>query len=107
MSLLKLNSIKVATLLMVAVFVYDIFFVFITPYLTGGDSVMLTVAGGGGGDESFCYKYPDDNSCKGVGFIPMLFILPKVNDPDNGSVILGLGDIVCKSLRREMFVLIS
>ncbi|KAG7354660.1 signal peptide peptidase [Nitzschia inconspicua] len=94
LSLLKLNSIKIATALMVAVFLYDIFFVFLTPYLTGGDSVMLAVASGGGGGESFCYKYPDDRSCTGVTFIPMLLIIPKVNDVMNGSIILGLGDIV-------------
>ena len=51
LSLLKLNSIKVATILLVAVFIYDIFFVFISPYVFNGDNVMVTVAtSGGGGD---------------------------------------------------------
>lgn len=94
LSLLKLNSIKIATALMVAVFIYDIFFVFLTPYLTGGDSVMLTVASGGGSGSTFCHQYPEDRNCAGVTFIPMLLIIPKVNDILNGSVILGLGDIV-------------
>lgn len=96
MSILKLNSIKIATLLMVAIFLYDIFFVFITPFLTGGDSIMLTVAGGGGasGWEDYCYRYPDDRECRGITFLPMLLLLPKVNDFADRSVILGLGDII-------------
>lgn len=97
-AVLKITSIKIATLLLVAIFVYDVFFVFITPFLTGGVSVMLRVASGGenpNGDD-FCYKYPDDSFCKGIGFLPMLFILPKTNDYANGSVILGLGDIICE-----------
>mmetsp|Transcript_6520 Transcript_6520/g.13851 ORF Transcript_6520/g.13851 Transcript_6520/m.13851 type:complete len:962 (-) Transcript_6520:462-3347(-) len=93
---LKLNSIKIATILLVAIFFYDIFFVFITPFLTGGVSVMLNVATGSNdlNAEIFCYKYPDERSCKGIGFLPMLFMLPQVNDYANRSVILGLGDIV-------------
>jgi hypothetical protein len=98
MSMLKLNSVKIATLLMVAIFLYDIFFVFITPYLTGGDSVMLTVAGGSESTDDYCFKYPDDRECKGINFLPMLLILPKVNDYANGSVILGLGDVIRKYL---------
>ena len=97
-SVMKLNSIKIATILLVGIFFYDIFFVFITPFLTGGISVMLQVASGSenpnGAD--FCYKYPEDRFCKGIGFLPMLFILPKANDYADGSVILGLGDIIRK-----------
>merc|ERR1712038_714503 len=33
---MKLNSIKVAAILLIAAFFYDIFFVFVTPYLTKG-----------------------------------------------------------------------
>jgi hypothetical protein len=93
MSLLKLNSIKIATFLLVTVFFYDIFFVFLTPFLTGGQSIMLMVAGGSG-TEAHCYKYQEERSCLGVTFLPMLFILPRVNDYSNGSVILGLGDVI-------------
>ena len=60
---------------------------------------MLDVATGSNdlNAEIFCYKYPDERSCKGIGFLPMLFMFPQVNDYANTSVILGLGDIVCKS----------
>lgn len=95
-SVLKLNSIKIATILLVAIFFYDIFFVFITPFITGGASVMLQVASGSAdpSGEEYCYKYPDSRWCKGIGFLPMLFIFPKTNDYANGSVLLGLGDII-------------
>lgn len=57
---------------------------------------MLKVATGSDNPsgEAFCFKYPDERACKGIGFLPMLFILPQVNDYANRSVILGLGDIV-------------
>ena len=100
LSMMKLGSIKVATLLLLMVFVYDIFFVFITPLFLGGESIMITVAKGGAGDstaDDFCYKYPDDKDCTGIDFLPMLLIIPRLNDYRDGSSLLGLGDIVCKS----------
>ena len=46
---MKLNSIKVASILLTAAFFYDIFFVFVTPLLTkGGKSIMVDVATSGG-----------------------------------------------------------
>jgi hypothetical protein len=97
--MMKLNSIMIASMLLVAVFCYDIFFVFLTPLFMDGQSVMITVAKGGGGDstaDDFCYRYPDDKDCTGIDFLPMLLIIPRINDYMNGSVLLGLGDIVCK-----------
>jgi signal peptide peptidase-like protein 2B len=68
---MKLNSIKVASMLLTAAFFYDIFFVFVTPYLTkGGKSIMVDVATSGGpptADPSWCEKYPDGQECKGGG----------------------------------------
>ena len=99
--MMKLNDIRIATYLMVAIFFYDIFFVFITPLFTEtGDSVMLTVAKGGASQEStddFCVRYPDDRDCTGIDFLPMLLLIPRVNDIYQGNVLLGLGDIVCES----------
>ena len=42
-SFIKLPNIKVATIILVCLFFYDIFWVFISPYLFG-DNVMVTVA---------------------------------------------------------------
>eukprot|EP00547_Thalassionema_nitzschioides_P018691 CAMPEP_0194255226 /NCGR_PEP_ID=MMETSP0158-20130606/33857_1 /TAXON_ID=33649 /ORGANISM="Thalassionema nitzschioides, Strain L26-B" /LENGTH=810 /DNA_ID=CAMNT_0038993511 /DNA_START=54 /DNA_END=2486 /DNA_ORIENTATION=- len=101
LSLFRLNSIKVATVLLAAVFVYDIFFVFLTPYLFNGESVMITVAQGGGPpevSEDYCEKYPDDSQCRQGQPLPMLLSIPRIGDFRGGSSLLGLGDIVLPGL---------
>jgi len=102
LAVIKLNSIKVATMLLVAGFFYDIFFVFITPYLTkGGKSIMIDVATSGGppkADPQFCEKYPSDADCQGGDPLPMLLTIPRLFDFHGGSSLLGLGDIVLPGL---------
>lgn len=49
---IRLPSLKICAVLLVLLFFYDIFFVFVTPYLTGkAESVMEEVATGGKSDE--------------------------------------------------------
>jgi len=98
LGLVRLNSVKVATLLLVAAFIYDIFFVFLTPYIFG-ESVMMTVATGGGAveDPLHCEKYPLDSKCDNTP-LPMLFAIPRINDYRGGFSMLGLGDIVLPGL---------
>jgi len=101
LGLLRLYSIKVATVLLLAVFVYDVFFVWISPYLFDGDSVMVTVATSGGPGElsqDECEKYPFERECRKGQPLPMLLTLPKINDFRGGSHLLGLGDIVLPGL---------
>jgi signal peptide peptidase-like protein 2B len=100
LKILRLNSIKVATVLLIAVFIYDIFFVFLSPYIFGGESVMVTVATGGGTEVSadFCQKYPSDSRCRDGQPLPMLLTIPRINDFRGGSSLLGLGDIVLPGL---------
>mmetsp|Transcript_39867 Transcript_39867/g.119980 ORF Transcript_39867/g.119980 Transcript_39867/m.119980 type:complete len:1066 (-) Transcript_39867:213-3410(-) len=101
LSLIRLNSIKIATILLVAAFVYDIFFVFITPYIFDGDSIMITVATSGGppdADPDYCEKYPSETECQGGDPLPMLLTVPRINDYRGGSNLLGLGDIVLPGL---------
>lgn len=98
---IKLNSVRVATILLLVAFFYDIFFVFITPYLFKGKSVMITVATSGGppkADALWCEKYEDDPNCQGGDPLPMLFTIPRINDYHGGSSMLGLGDIVLPGL---------
>lgn len=98
---LRLNSIKVATVLLIAVFIYDIFFVFLSPYFFGGDSVMVTVATTGGPaavSADYCEKYPSDGQCKEGQPLPMLLTIPRIDDYRGGSSLLGLGDIVLPGL---------
>eukprot|EP00956_Cyclotella_meneghiniana_P043468 scaffold271624_cov175-Cyclotella_meneghiniana.AAC.1 len=75
LSTIKLNSIKVASILLTVAFFYDIFFVFVTPLLTKhGESIMVNVATTGGppkADPSWCEKYPNDADCKGGDPLPM------------------------------------
>jgi signal peptide peptidase-like protein 2B len=100
LSLLTLNSIKVATILLVATFVYDIFFVFISPFIFD-ESVMVTVATSGGapeGSQDLCEKYPDDGQCQGGDPLPLLLTFPRIMDYRGGSSLLGLGDIVIPGL---------
>ena len=99
LSLIKLNSIRVASILLIVAFLYDIFFVFVTPLLFHGKSVMITVATSGGpprADPLWCEKYPDDADCQGGDPLPMLLTMPRIGDYAGGASLLGLGDIVRK-----------
>lgn len=101
LAVIKLNSLKVAALLLIVAFFYDIFFVFVTPLLFKGKSVMITVATSGGpptADPAWCEKYPDDAGCQGGQPLPMLFQIPRIGDYQGGSSLLGLGDIVLPGL---------
>lgn len=101
LQVIKLNSIRVASILLMVAFFYDIFFVFVTPLLFKGKSVMIAVATSGGppkADPLWCEKYPDDRDCQGGDPLPMLFTIPRINDYQGGSSLLGLGDIVLPGL---------
>lgn len=78
----RLSNIKVATVLLCCAFVYDIFWVFISPLLFH-DSVMIAVARG-------------DNS--GGNAIPMLLRVPRFFDPWGGYDMIGFGDILFPGL---------
>eukprot|EP00591_Stephanopyxis_turris_P012612 CAMPEP_0195509108 /NCGR_PEP_ID=MMETSP0794_2-20130614/2133_1 /TAXON_ID=515487 /ORGANISM="Stephanopyxis turris, Strain CCMP 815" /LENGTH=685 /DNA_ID=CAMNT_0040636243 /DNA_START=250 /DNA_END=2307 /DNA_ORIENTATION=- len=100
LGLIRLNSIKVASILLTAAFFYDIFFVFITPYFFQ-KSIMITVATSGGpptADPTWCEKYPSDADCQGGDPLPMLFTIPRLGDYQGGASLLGLGDVVLPGL---------
>ncbi|PIA25739.1 hypothetical protein AQUCO_10800023v1 [Aquilegia coerulea] len=78
----RLPNIKVASVLLCCAFVYDIFWVFISP-LFFKESVMIAVARG-------------DNS--GGETIPMLLRLPRFFDPWGGYDMIGFGDILFPGL---------
>ncbi len=78
----RLPNIKVATVLLCCAFVYDIFWVFISPVIFH-DSVMIAVARG-------------DNS--GGEAIPMLLRVPRFFDPWGGYDMIGFGDILFPGL---------
>jgi len=78
---IRLPNIKVSGILLTLAFLYDIFWVFISP-LIFKSSVMITVATGGGTGEN----------------MPMLIRLPRFSDELHGYSLLGLGDIALPGL---------
>ena len=75
LGLIHINRIMIATILLTIVFIYDVFYVFLSPYIFGR-SVMMDVALGGayGVDPTFCEKYTD-SSCRGsMAPLPMLLV---------------------------------
>lgn len=81
LGLVHINTLMVATILLVLIFFYDIFYVFLTPYIFGS-SVMIDVATGGGGsvDADFCEKYPSDSACRGYKApLPMMLAVPWIS----------------------------
>ncbi|OQS07725.1 signal peptide peptidase [Thraustotheca clavata] len=100
---IRLPNIKVATVLLILVFLYDIFFVFISPYIFG-KSVMIVAAQGGKQDPNtapaaYCLRYPLDTTYGCVKEeIPILLRFPKITNWIGGQAMLGLGDIVLPGL---------
>ncbi|GER40812.1 signal peptide peptidase-like [Striga asiatica] len=82
LQLAQLPNIKVATVLLCCAFLYDIFWVFLSPYIFH-DSVMIAVARG---DKS------------GGESIPMLLRVPRLADPYYGYNMIGFGDILFPGL---------
>ena len=87
LKVLRLPSLKICTILLCALFFYDIFFVFITP-LFMGKSVMVEVATGHSSDEQ----------------LPMVLRVPHLSsDPSRVCYVhtyslLGFGDILVPGL---------
>ncbi|KAL3507174.1 hypothetical protein ACH5RR_032556 [Cinchona calisaya] len=82
LQLAQLPNLKVATVLLCCAFLYDIFWVFLSPYIFH-DSVMIVVARGDkAGGES----------------IPMLLRVPRFFDPWGGYDMIGFGDILFPGL---------
>lgn len=102
LSTMRVNGLKVASVLLSLAFFYDVFMVFITPYLTQGHtSIMVHVATSGGPPKAgpeWCEKYPKDDNCMGGDPLPMLLTMPRFGDYRGGSSLLGLGDIVLPGL---------
>lgn len=95
----RLPNLKTATILLGLAFFYDVFFVFISPYIFNS-SVMVQVATGpttSHDDENFCEKYPDDETCQTTE-LPMLLVVPTFSSYLSSESMLGLGDIVLPGL---------
>ncbi|XP_053127635.1 signal peptide peptidase-like 2A isoform X2 [Hemicordylus capensis] len=84
-TLLKVPSFKLCVLFLLLLFVYDIFFVFITPFLTkSGKSIMVEVATGSGDSKE---KLPGLFKVPPVNFPSLMFCFPQFS-------MLGFGDVL-------------
>ncbi|KAL3778195.1 hypothetical protein ACHAW5_003961, partial [Stephanodiscus triporus] len=100
LGLVHIRTIMIATIVLTLLFVYDVFFVLISPYIFG-TSVMVDVATGNPSDvdPSFCEKYPTNPGCRGsLAPLPMMLAIPWFNDYRGGFSMVGLGDIVLPGL---------
>nr|XP_046917330.1 signal peptide peptidase-like 2A [Dermatophagoides farinae] len=109
---LRLPSLRICTYLMSILFLYDIFFVFITPLFTSkGQSIMVEVATGGNGPSSNSPMNYMEYRCEGtpVETLPMLFRVPQKlfqYDPTDfydvctrgSDSMLGYGDVMIPGL---------
>lgn len=88
---IRLPTFKACTLLLLVLFIYDVFFVFITPFLTkNGNSIMVEVATG-----------PTDSATHEK--LPMVLKVPRLNTSplalcDRPFSLLGFGDILVPGL---------
>ena len=104
---LRMQSLRSVAILLCAFFVYDIFMVFITPFLLGGAGIMVDVATAGAStqydgpdtQECHCRLYPSDTPVCGPGEVmPILMRVPRFQDYRGGYAMLGLGDIIVPGL---------
>lgn len=95
-SFVRIPSLKMLTILMLGLLVYDVLFVFVSPLLFGGRNVMVDVA-------TALPRNPLDVALGGLGFpglavanlaFPGKFLIPVDWGKSAEFVILGLGDVV-------------
>ncbi|KAF1786928.1 Peptidase A22B, signal peptide peptidase [Phytophthora cactorum] len=91
---IRLPNLRVATSLLTAAFIYDVFFVYVSP-LVFGSNVMVDVASGGGST-----RLSGDTDGDGVTVrpTPMVLSVPLVFSVYGGEALLGLGDIIIPGL---------
>ena len=100
--LVQLPNLSIATSLLVVFLFYDIFMVFLSPFIFHS-SVMLDVATAGGSDSqstvqgsNVCHKSYGEN-------MPMLFLVPR-DDWRGGYTMLGLGDVIFPALLTTLML---
>ena len=99
---IRLPSFRICTILLSLLFLYDIFFVFLTPFITSsGKSVMVEVATGGSPDGGS--GGPGDGTGTPRETLPMVLTVPHLswsNDssPSRSYSLLGFGDILVPGL---------
>ncbi|GMF47290.1 unnamed protein product [Phytophthora fragariaefolia] len=93
----RLPNLRVATSLLTAAFIYDVFFVYISP-LIFGSNVMVDVASGGGGMQLGSEPGAANGGKGAVQPTPMVLSVPLIFSVYGGEALLGLGDIIIPGL---------
>lgn len=95
-----LPNLRVASILLSVAFCYDVFFVYLSPYIFGSN-VMIAVASGGANvkvhSRHFCALYPSSPECYHET-MPLVLRIPLLFSSYSGEAMLGLGDIVLPGL---------
>ncbi|GAB9468995.1 Signal peptide peptidase-like, aspartyl protease family a22b [Globisporangium polare] len=99
---IELPSLRVGAILLSVAFVYDVFFVYLSPFVFGSN-VMVDVASGGGNTRrvlglSFCDQHPQDPACLHHQSVPMVLSIPLLFSFYGGNALLGLGDLIIPGL---------
>ncbi|TDH74461.1 hypothetical protein CCR75_003028 [Bremia lactucae] len=100
----RLPNLKVATVLLGFVFIYEVFIYFVLPFISE-ESIMIKAVEDGtqrisdGVSNAYCLRYPTDvkHDCRSES-MPTQLRVPTVLDWRSGSSILGLGNIVLPGL---------
>jgi hypothetical protein len=99
---LRLPDFRSACALLPLVLLYDVFWVFLQPRLTGGGSVMVDVATSGGGARArplpLLLRVPDPLFGRAAALAAALPGLPASISPGGGGSLLGFGDVVLPGL---------
>lgn len=107
LSTLRLPNLMSASLLLWGFFAYDIFAVFVTPWLTpDGSSVMVEVATAGStpvSTQCACRYSPDATACQPSSLMPLLLAIPRWDDYRGSYALLGFGDLIVPGIAM-MFV---
>ncbi|KAI9992033.1 hypothetical protein PInf_017413 [Phytophthora infestans] len=92
----RLPNLRVATSLLTAAFIYDVFFVYISP-LVFGSNVMVDVASGGASTRLSAVADGEEVTVQPT---PMVLSVPLVFSVYGGEALLGLGDIIIPGLLK-------
>lgn len=104
---ISLSNFKICVILLSLLLLYDVFFVFITPFLTAnGESIMVQVAlgpGGGGGGEKSDGVFVPANPSSSYEKLPVVMRIPQFSAVAQNLCmmqfsILGYGDIIIPGL---------
>ncbi|KAE9358208.1 hypothetical protein PF008_g2770 [Phytophthora fragariae] len=93
----RLPNLRVATSLLTAAVIYDVFFVYISP-LIFGSNVMVEVASGGGSTRLGSEAGAADGGEVAFQPTPMVLSVPLAFSVYGGEALLGLGDIIIPGL---------